>query len=91
MYIVDEKIYFVEITFNSSSGIEEIEPKKFEKKLSSFLKLPKIAYNIDRGEYYRLIRPFSFYLYYFIFAILIIKLLCIIEKLYRNNIYLRIK
>ena len=53
-YIVYQKIFFSEITFTSSSGLEEIKPDYFERKISSFIKLPKIAYNIDTGEYYNL-------------------------------------
>ena len=53
-YIINDKIYFGELTFTSSSGTEEIKPDYFEKKLSSFINLPKLAYNLDSGEYYSL-------------------------------------
>ena len=53
-YIVKGKIYFGEMTFSSSSGTEEITPKKFEKELSSLIILPKVAYDIDSGQYYNL-------------------------------------
>ena len=53
-YIVTNKIYFSEMTFYSSGGIEEIVPKNFEKRLASLIILPKIVYNIDSGEYYKL-------------------------------------
>ena len=53
-YIINDKIYFGELTFTSSSGTEEIKPDYFEKKLSSFIKLPKLAYNLDSGKYYSL-------------------------------------
>lgn len=53
-YIIDEKIYFGEMTFTSSSGTEDIVPPSFEEHLSSLIKLPKLAYNIDTGKYYKL-------------------------------------
>ena len=52
-YVVNDNIYFGEMTFTSSSGTEDILPKYFENELSSLLILPKFAYNIDSGEYYR--------------------------------------
>ena len=56
-YIVKEKIFFGEITFTSSSGTEKILPHSFDKRLCSLIKLPKLAYNIDIGEYYILKNP----------------------------------
>ena len=53
-YIINDKIYFGEMTFSSSSGTEDISPKYFEDELSSLIILPKIAYNIDSGQYYKL-------------------------------------
>ena len=55
-YIINDKIYFGEMTFTSSSGTEEISPKSFDKKLSSLIILPKVAYNIDSGNYYKITR-----------------------------------
>ena len=52
LYLINEKIYFSEMTFTSSSGTEEISPIEFERKLSSSMKLPKIKYNMDTCEYY---------------------------------------
>ena len=86
LYIIDEKIYFGEITFTSSSGTEEIIPKKFESKLASFIKLPKIAYNIDTGEYYTLVKSYSLFLYYFFTFIIILKLIYSIGN-YKNVFY----
>ena len=89
LYIINDKIYFGEVTFTSSSGTEEIVPKSFEKKLSSFLKLPKIAYNIDTGEYYRLNKPLSLYPYYIISIILILKLLYVTKKIIEIIYYIK--
>ena len=75
LYNIGEKIYFGEITFTSASGIAEITPKRFEEKLASFIKLPKIAFNIDTGKYYRLLKPFSLYPYYIISIIIVVKLI----------------
>ena len=52
-YEVNNNIYFGEITFTSFNGRPIITPEYFEKKLSSLLILPKLAYNIDTGEYYK--------------------------------------
>ena len=52
-YIINDKIYFGEMTFTSSSGTESISPKIFERRLSSLLVLPELAYNIDTGVYYK--------------------------------------
>ena len=51
-YIVEDKIYFGKMDFTPSSGIEDIIPKNFERRLFSLLKFPRLAYNIDIGEYY---------------------------------------
>ena len=53
-YNILDKIYFSEMTFTSSSGIEDIKPDSFERRLASLIKLPKIVYNIDTGKYYRM-------------------------------------
>jgi hypothetical protein len=58
-YIIKEKIFFGEITFTSSSGTENILPHSFDKRLCSLIKLPKLAYNIDIGEYYILKNPLN--------------------------------
>ena len=81
LYDINEKIYFGEITFTSSSGTEEIIPKKFERKLASYIKLSKICYNIDTGQYYRLNKSFYLYPFYILLIILIIKLIYIIWKI----------
>ena len=52
-YVINNKIYFGEMTFESTSGTEDISPSNFERKLSSILILPELAYNIDTGEYYK--------------------------------------
>ena len=53
-YIINDKIYFGEMTFTSSSGTEEIITNNFEKRLSSLINLPKVVYNIDTGEFYNI-------------------------------------
>lgn len=62
-YIVNEKIYFGEMTFYTSSGTEDIIPLSFDKKLSSLIKFPKLAYNIDISEYYNFEKPTKTKLY----------------------------
>ena len=52
-YVIKDKIFFDKMDFSPLSGTEEITPKKFERKLSSLIKFPKLAYNIDTGEYYK--------------------------------------
>lgn len=80
-YIIFEKIYFGEITFTSSSGTDQIKPRHFDRKLASLIKLPKIAYNIDTGEYYRLSKKFSFCPHYILIIILSLKII------FKLNIY----
>ena len=53
-YDVNNKIYFGEMTFTSMSGIGQFEPEIECLKLGRKIKLPKLAYNIDTGEYYKL-------------------------------------
>jgi hypothetical protein len=85
-YIINEKIYFGEMTFTTSSGLEKIVPKSFDKRLCSLIKLPKLAYNIDIGEYYMLKNPFKtkFFLlfpYYIAVCFLIFKIFLNTQKL----------
>ena len=68
-YIINGKIYFGEMTFTSSSGTEDIVPESFDRYLAKKIKLPKLAYNIDTGEYYKLpkpskLAPYLFFPYY---------------------------
>ena len=70
-YIINDTLYFGEMTFTSSSGTEDIIPKNFDRKLSSLIILPKIVYNIDTGEYYTLIKNFSLFPYYFYLTFLL--------------------
>lgn len=53
-YDINDKIYFGEMTFTSMSGIGKFEPEIEDLKLGQKIKLPKLAYNIDTGEYYTL-------------------------------------
>ena len=47
-------VRFREMTFTSGSGLSVIEPKKFNRVLGDWIQLPRPAYNIDTGEYYKL-------------------------------------
>ena len=47
-------IYFGEMTFTRSSGSAHWNDNKYNKMLGDMIKLPKLAYNIDTGEYYKL-------------------------------------
>ena len=76
LYIIKEKIFFSKIAFTSL--IWEELPERYEKKFASFLKLPKVGYNIDTGEYYTLIRQFSFYPFYIFSIVWILKSINII-------------
>lgn len=48
------EIKFGEMTFTRSSGIGCWNDKKYNEQLGKLIKLPKLAYNIDTGEYYEL-------------------------------------
>ncbi len=50
----DGTIYFGEMTFTRSSGIAHWNDEKYNKMLGNMIKLPKLAYNLDTGEYYKL-------------------------------------
>ena len=68
-YIIDDILLFDKMDFTSSSGIEDISPKVFEKRLCKLIKLPKLVYNIDNGEYYEkrkkiLVNPFYIVLFF---------------------------
>ena len=79
-YVDNEKIYFAKIAFTPSIGSDEILPKKFERKLSSFIKLPRRVYNSDTGESIIINKSFSIYSYYNISVILFSKILYNIFK-----------
>ena len=88
-YIINGKIYFGKITFTSSIDIKVL--KRFEKKFDSFLKLPKLAYNIDISEYYKSINPISLYPYNMISIILIIKFIYIAKKYFKKYCFYKMK
>ena len=54
----DGTIKFGEMTFTRSSGTGRWNDEKYNKILGKLIKLPKLAYNIDTGEYYKLPRHF---------------------------------
>lgn len=49
-----DDVRFREMTFTSGSGLSVIKPDKYNLILGNMIKLPKLAYNIDTGEYYKL-------------------------------------
>ena len=53
-YVINDSVYFGEMTFTSSSGTEDIWPASFERRLYKKFKLPKLAYNIDTCFYYKI-------------------------------------
>ena len=55
-YIVENKIYFGEMTFTPGSGSLGF-PYEIDLELGSLIKLPKLAYNIDTGKYYKPHKP----------------------------------
>ena len=74
-YMINNKIYFNKMEFTTSSRIDDIIPKNIYRDLSSLIKLPKLAFNIDIGEYYELAKSFTVVPYYMI-------LICIICKIF---------
>lgn len=48
----DGKIYFGEMTFTSASGSCKWNDEKINRYFGNLIKLPRMAYNIDTGEYY---------------------------------------
>ena len=72
LFATKEKIFFGGMTFTSGSGIDDIKSKFFERKLSLLLKIPKSAYNIDTGEYYKIMKNSPLYIpFKFLFFCLI--------------------
>lgn len=53
-YDVNNHIYFGEMTFTSMSGTGKFSSSQAELELGSKIKLPKLAYDIDSGKYYKL-------------------------------------
>lgn len=55
LYRLDNgNVYFGEMTFTRSSGSAHWNDEKYNRILGNMIKLPKLAYNIDTGEYYKL-------------------------------------
>ena len=82
LYLINGSIYFGEMTFTSGSGTEEYSPKSFERRLSLLLRIPKIAYNIDTGEYYQFKRLSSLYPFYIFLFCLSIKISFHFQKIF---------
>lgn len=82
LYLINDSIYFGEMTFTSGSGTEEYSPKSFERRLSLLLRIPKIAYNIDTGEYYTFKRSCSLYPFYIFFFSFTLKIIFNFTKLF---------
>lgn len=89
-YIIKQKIYFGEITFTSTSGLDDVVPESFDKRLCSLIRLPKLAYSVDIGEYYILENPLKTKLYLLYPCYMIVFLLIIKLYLYIKYIFLHI-
>ena len=74
-YMINCKIYFNKISFTTSSIAHDIIPKNVYRNLGKLINLPKLAYNIDTGEYYKINKSFSLLPYYIILNLFICKLL----------------
>ena len=74
-FMIKDKIYFNKISFTTSNRIEKVIPKNLYRKLSLLIKLPKLSYNIDTGDYY-----YELNKYFSLFPCIII-LICFICKL----------
>ena len=84
-YIINEKIFFGRMKFTSESGAEEYISKSFDKRLASLIKLPKLAYDIDTGEYHFLqvqnkTKVYSFLPYYLFLFILFFRFFSIYAR-----------
>lgn len=53
-HINDETVYFGEMTFTPASGTLKWSDETINKQFGEWITLPKLAYNIDTGEYYEL-------------------------------------
>ena len=53
-YDVNNHIYFGEMTFTSMSGTGKFNPETEDLKLGNMIKLPKLAYDMDKKKYYKL-------------------------------------
>ena len=78
-YVIKEKIFFSGMKFTSESGAEEYLPKYFDRRLGSLIKLPKLTYDIDTGEYHYFqkqskIKRYSFLPYFLLLFIFFLKL-----------------
>lgn len=49
-----DDVRFREMTFTSGSGLSAIKPDEYNLFLGNLIKLPKLAYDIDSGKYYKL-------------------------------------
>jgi hypothetical protein len=52
--LYDGTIYFGEMTFTPASGLCNWNDEKYNVYFGKMIELPKLAYNIDTGEYYKL-------------------------------------
>ena len=68
--------------------MEEGLPKMLNRELASLIKLPKLAYNLETGQYYEIEKLFSLFPYYMILASLIIKLLYTFWNIIKIFLYL---
>lgn len=78
-YVIKEKIFFSGMKFTSESGAEEYISKYLDRRLGSLIKLPKLTYDIDTGEYHYFqkqnkIKRYSFLPYILLLFIFFLKL-----------------
>jgi lipopolysaccharide biosynthesis glycosyltransferase len=74
-YLINDKIYFNKMEFTTSSKEGDKIPNNIYRDLASLIKLPKLAYNIDTGEFYQLTKSFTIVPYYMILICLTCKIL----------------
>lgn len=85
----DGTIKFGEMTFTRTSGVCHWNDNKYNMQLGSMIKLPKLAYNIDTGKYYKLPKP-SMLKTYLLFPYYFYKMRKM-EKSYLDNVVSKIK
>lgn len=86
-YSIYDKIFFSEIKFSSSNEIVNRIPNIFARELAASIQLPKVAYNIDTGQYYEIKKSISLFPYYLILFFFIFKLLYILCNIKEKFFY----
>lgn len=78
----DGTIYFGEMTFTSASGTCKWNDERINRYFGNLIKLPKLAYNIDTGEYYKLPKK-NMFKAYMLFPYYWLKLQSLKKQYYR--------